>query len=110
MVTAENWTFRPFTGWGQFLSARARMAVLGAPRAGGALRSAPTMENRNRAHKAPVERDCVWVITSPHKSSEGTEKRSIPRPIRLLDEHLLRAGRAHRETLTDRAPGIAIGA
>ena len=39
----------------------------GAIRAGGELKSEPTTENRNRAHKAPVEQGCFRVITSPHK-------------------------------------------
>jgi hypothetical protein len=34
------------------------MAVLSAPRTGGELKSEPTTENRNRAHKAPVELGC----------------------------------------------------
>ena len=36
--------------------------------AGGELRSEPTTENRNRAHKAPVELGFVGVITFPRKT------------------------------------------
>ena len=36
--------------------------------AGGELRSEPTMENRNRAHEAPVELEFVGVITFPRKT------------------------------------------
>ena len=39
-----------------------------AHRAGGELRSEPTTENRNRAHKAPVELGFVGVITFPRKT------------------------------------------
>jgi hypothetical protein len=44
------------------------MAVFSIPRAGGELRSEPTMENRNRAHEVPVELEFVGVITFPRKT------------------------------------------
>jgi hypothetical protein len=62
-------------------------------------KSEPTTENRNRAHKTPVEQGYLWVITFPHKSREGTVTTSINRLIKVGDEHLLRVGSAHRETL-----------
>src|SRR5271168_468082 len=96
MVTAEKQTSRPFTGCDQVLAARQPMAVLSAPRAGGELRSGPTTENRKRAHRAPVELLGVWVITSPHKTSEGSAITSIGRPAGVHKAHALRAGCYHR--------------
>jgi hypothetical protein len=61
------------------------MAVLSAPRAGGELRREPTTENRNRAHEAPVELGVVRVITSPHKTGEGTVTSSIHRLKKVGD-------------------------
>ena len=68
MVTAENWTSRPVTGCDQVFAARERMAVLSAPRGGGELKSEPTTEKRNRAHRAPVEIGGCW---GHHASSGG---------------------------------------
>ena len=59
MVLAATRKSRPVTGCDQVFSASARMAHWRDPRAGGELKSEPTTENRNRAHKAPVERGCV---------------------------------------------------
>ena len=40
-------------------------------RAGGELKSEPTTENRNRAHKAPVELGVGWIITPPQDGVKG---------------------------------------
>src|SRR6478752_8208982 len=110
MVTAEKRTSRPVVGWVQVLSARSRMAVLSAPRAGGELKSAPMTEKRNRAHKGPVELRGVWDITSPLQSGEGTVTSVLHRPTRVGEGHLLRVERAHHETVIRRPPGIVTGA
>ena len=109
MVPAATRKSRPVTGCDQVFSARERIAAWSDPRAGGELKSEPTTENRNRAHKAPVELGCFRVITSPHKLGEGTVTTSINRLIKLGDEHLLRVESDHRETSICRAPGIVIG-
>jgi hypothetical protein len=110
MVLAATRTSRPLTGCDQVFSARERIAAWSDPLAGGELKSEPTTENRNRAQGTPVELGCVWVITSPHKSGEGTVTTSINRLINVGDEHLLRVESHHRETSIPRAPGIVIGA
>src|SRR5580658_7027790 len=49
MVLAATRVSRRVTGCDQVFSARARIAVWSAPRAGGELKSEPTTENRNQA-------------------------------------------------------------
>src|SRR5271166_3087300 len=99
MVPAATLTSRPVTGCAQVFSARERIAAWSAPRAGGELKSEPTTENRNRAHKAPVELGVVWIITPPHRSGQRTVTIRFRRPRRLGEEHLLRIGGGHCKTL-----------
>src|SRR6516162_11241916 len=108
MVAAAMRTSRLVRGCDQVFSASERIVCPSAPRAGGELKSEPTTENRNRAHRAPVEPE-FGVITSPHKSGEGPVTTSITRLIKVGDEHLLRVGSDHRETSIRRPPGIVIG-
>ena len=71
MVAAANWTLRPLTGWDHILSARSWIADLSALGAGGELRSEPTTENRNRAHRALVVLGIFWIITPPQDGAKG---------------------------------------
>src|SRR5208283_3698695 len=109
MVAAANWASRPLVGCDQVLAARQRIAVLSDPRAGGELKSEPTTENRNRAHRAPVELGGVWVITPPDKWGERTVTIRFHRPRGVGEEHLLRIGGDHCETLICRPPGTVMG-
>ena len=109
MVLAARRTSRPVTGCDQVFSARERIAVWSAPRAGGELKSEPTTENRNRAQRAPVELGVDWIITPPHEWGEGTATIRFHRPRSVGEEHLLRIGGDHGETLICRPPGTVIG-
>src|SRR5271165_4193777 len=109
MVAAENWTSRRLVGWDQVLAARERIAVLSVPGAGGQLKSEPTTENRNRAHKAPVELGGIGVITTPHRWGERTLTIRFHRSRSVSKEHLLRIGGSHCETLISRPPATVIG-
>src|ERR1700677_583663 len=109
MVAAANWTSRPLVGCVQVLAAREWIAVLSAPGAGGQLKSEPTTENRNRAHRAPVELGGVWVITPPHRWGQRTLAIRFDRSRSVGEGHLLRIGGDHSETLICRPPGTVIG-
>src|SRR6516225_1318393 len=98
MLDAANRTLQSVTGWRHVFSARARMAVLSCPRAGGELKSAPTMENRKRAQSPLVGFLGVSVITSPHEIGEGSAITSIGQPAEQLGEHPLRVGCDRQES------------
>src|SRR5512135_840312 len=108
MVPAATRTSCPVRGCDQVFSASERIACPSVPLAGGELKSEPTTENRNRAHRPPVEPE-FGVITSPHKLGEGTVTTSINWLNEVSDEHLLRVESDHHETSIRRAPGIVIG-
>src|SRR6516165_8256209 len=100
MVLAAMRTSRPVTGCDQVLSASARIACPSAPGAGGELKSEPTTENRNCAHKAPVELGCrgvIGVIAPPRKVGKGTVTSPIHRRGKVSDERPLRVECGHRE-------------
>src|SRR5271163_1685236 len=105
MVTAEKRASRPVTGCDQVMAARERIAEQSVPRAGGELKSEPTTENRNRAHWAPVELGVDWIITPPHEWGEGTATIRFHRPRSVGEEHVLRIGGDHGDTLICRPPG-----
>src|SRR5262249_34065270 len=86
------------------------MAVFNAPRAGGALKSEPTTEKRNRAHTAAVDLGGVRVIMSPHESSEKDHDNLYTPASRGIAEHLLRVAGDRYETAIRRPPAIVIGA
>src|SRR3990172_1806269 len=85
------------------------MAPLSAPGAGGELKSEPTTEKRNRAHRLALDGCDGWVITDPPSVGETESVRPYRPSTRGRDAHLLRIFRDHHETLIDRAPGIVTG-
>src|SRR5271169_1602161 len=109
MVPAATWRSRPVTGCDQIFPASERIASWSVPRAGGELKSEPTTENRNRAHKAPVELGVVWIITPPGRWGERTVTIRFHRPGSVGEEHLLRIGGDHCETSICRPPGAVMG-
>src|SRR5713226_8277370 len=100
------------------------MAVLSAPRAGGELKSAPTTENRKRAHRVPVGPGDVGIITFPREL--GERDHNIPyTPVSEEDRRASSAGRwrssldldrracgarDRREKLQQAYPAIAVSA
>ena len=121
VVSAPGCVVPPFNGGGRELGVASACGVRpglgseGADRcferagAGGELKSEPTTENRNRAHRAPVELGGVWVITPPDRWGERTVTIRFHRPRSVGEEHLLRIGGDHCETLICGSSAESVG-
>ena len=80
-------------------------------------RSARRGRAQERAHhgeskprpRAPVELGVGWIITPPHERGERTATIRFHRSRSVGEEHLLRIGSDHCETLICRPPGTVIG-